>query len=216
VWRYALGGRDISVWLAVGGPGVDDTSTRVAWMMAESLVFSEPLDAAGRWTETTEASVTLHDADDGFSVAYPLDWVPSEVPVNTWVSSPFEILALATYPLRPGGHGVTDGQVPSNAIDDLGPDDVFIWVNDGGEGDGFPPRPDSLDHAALCGGAELLCRDLEGRDLGIPDVRAWWFYFEDHGRGIYVFVAMGEDAFQDPARSQAAWDVVNSLGFMPR
>jgi hypothetical protein len=159
---------------------------------------------------------TLTDAGDGFSVTYPTDaFIPSAVPVNTWVSSPREILALATYPLRPGGHAVTDGQVPSNAMDDLGPDDAFIWINEADDGGTMPPRPERLEALTICGDGRL-CDEPTGRAVGIPDVRAWWFYLQDQGRGIYVFVAMGEEAFRDPARAGEVWDVVDSLTFQPR
>jgi hypothetical protein len=84
--------------------------------------------------------------------------------INTWVSSPFKILALATYRLRPGGEAVIDAQVPSNAIDDLGPNDIFIWLNDGGDArPNFPKRPDRFAQPELCGdNFARLCPDDEG------------------------------------------------------
>jgi hypothetical protein len=50
----------------------------------------------------------------------------------------------------------------------------------------------------------------------IPNMRAWWLGFSDAGRGFYVFVGMGEQAFADPARAQLAWDVLDSFRFLPR
>ena len=217
VWRFALAGRDVSAFLALGGPAPDATTPAIAWSIVESVEFSDPIDGAGRWTESEGADITLHDEGDGFSVTYPADWSASDVPVNTWVSSPREILALATYPLRPGGEAVTDGQVPSNAMDDLGPSDAFIWVNDGGSADArVPERPIPARPATVCDTGRELCPDPEGRSLGIDGVRAWWLYFEDHGRLLYVFVAMGEDRFQDPVRAQEVWDVLDTLLVEPR
>jgi hypothetical protein len=138
-----------------------------------------------RWTETDGERTTLHDEDDLFTVTYPADWIVADEPINTWVSSPFEILALGTYRLRPGGEAVIDAQVPSNAIDDLGPNDIFIWVNDGGDDEpGFPDRPDRFEPSRLCGeDFAQLCPDPEGRSLGIPGIRSWWLRFGDGGRG---------------------------------
>lgn len=210
MWRFTLDGRALSAWLAVEGS--DDSVARIAWTIVEGMTFGKP----ARTYTVNGSMTTLIDLGDLFSVTYPTDgFLPSDVPVNTWVASPREILALATYPLRPGGHAVTDGQVPSNAMDDLGPDDAFIWVNEAGDGRTMPPRPDRIEALTICGDGEI-CDEPTGRVLGIPDVRAWWLYFQDAGRGIYVFVAMGEDAFQDPARAQEIWDVVDSLVFQPR
>lgn len=185
---------------------------------AASIADSVRLADVERWTETDGERTTLHDEDDLFTVTYPVDWIAADERINTWVDSPFEILALATYQLRPGGEAVIDAQVPSNAIDDLGPNDIFIWVNDGGDdGPGFPDRPDRFEPSTLCGeDFARFCPDPEGRSLGISGIRAWWLRFGDSGRGIYAFVGMGEQAFGDAARAQLAWDVLNSLHFLPR
>jgi hypothetical protein len=63
-----------------------------------------------------------------------------------------------------------------------------------------------FEPSALCGeDFDRLCSDPEGRGLGIPGIRAWWLRFADAGRGIYVFVGMGEQAFQNPSRAHLAW-----------
>jgi hypothetical protein len=152
---------------------------------------------------------TYRDAADGFTVMVPDGWQVADEPINTWVSDPQEILAMATYPLRPGGHAVIDGQVPSNAMDDLGPNDLFIWVNEsvpGGDGQ----RPAQFSPESICP-SDPDC--VQGRSLGIEGARAWWYYFADHGREVYVFVAMGEDAYDNRGRSQQAWQVLDSLRF---
>jgi len=77
-------------------------------------------------------------------VTYPNDWLASDELIQPNVSSPFEILALATYPLRPGAEAVADFQLPSNAAQDLGPNDILIWLNDAGEGNGMPARPSAF------------------------------------------------------------------------
>lgn len=203
------------------GPEASDADRAAAAAVADSVRLGD----LERWTETDGLLTTLHDEGDGFTITFPADWLPSAEPINTWVCSPYEILALATYPLRPGGEAVIDSQVPSLAIEDLGPNDTMIWLNEdgstcdggtpvGGSNEGFPPRPHPMGPFTVCRDAEL-CPDPDGLGLGIPRLRAWWFYFGDQGRGIYVFVGMGEEAFADDARVQLAWDVLDSLRFLP-
>jgi hypothetical protein len=119
-----------------------------------------------------------------------------------------------------------DAQLPSNAVDDLGPNDILIWTNENGSGcgdqrssqgpDGFPSRPERFQPAGVCGNFDRLCPQPDGRDLGLPDMRAWWLAFQDADRSFYVFVGMGKQAFSDAARAQLAWDVLDSLRFLPR
>jgi hypothetical protein len=53
-------------------------------------------------------------------------------------------------------------------------------------------------------------------DQPIPGIHGCWLGFHDAGRQFYVFVGMGERAYSDPARAQLAWDVLDSLRFLPR
>jgi hypothetical protein len=190
------------------GPVASDADRVIAETIADSVRVAD----VDRWAESDGERVTLHDESDLFTVTYPASWLVADRLINTWVSDPHEILSLATYPLRPGGHAVTDGQVPSNAIDDMGPDDVFIWVNEdtSGGGEGYPARPGSLSPETICENT----RCVDGQALGIEGIRAWWTYFGDEGRGIYVFVGMGDDAYRGPTLGEA-WAVVDSLRFAP-
>jgi hypothetical protein len=186
---------------------------------AAAIAQSVRLSDTERWTETDGERTTLHDEVDRFTVTYPSDWIVADEAVNTWLSSPAEILALATYPLRPGGEAVNDAQVPSEAIEDLGPNDVFIWLLDASDDEGFPPRPGGFEPSEPCQGDnwDELCPEPEGRGpLDIPGIRSWWLGFHDAGRGFYVFVGMGEQVYADPARAAQAWDVLDSLRFLPR
>ncbi|HET9724723.1 MAG TPA: hypothetical protein VFR44_12905 [Actinomycetota bacterium] len=164
------------------------------------------------------------DDDDLFMVTYPIDWFVPATPINDWVCSPYEILALATYPLRPGGEAVTDFQLPSRAVEDLGPNDILIWLNENGSAcgetrdsagpSGFPDRPTHFGPVRVCGDFDLLCPS-DGRNL-VPGIRGWWIAFNDAGRSFYVFVGMGEEAYANPERQQQAWDALDSLQFLPR
>jgi hypothetical protein len=195
-----------------------------AYRPRAAVVASPELDALGRWTETDGSKTILHDEDDGFTVTYPSNWFVSSVPINDEVCSPFEILTVATYPARAGGHAVMDAQLPSNAVDDLGPNDILIWLNDNGNacggtrragaGTGFPARPERFGPVTVCGDFDRLCPS-DGSEI-VSGVRGWWIPFQDEGRGLYAFVGMGERAFADPDRAQLAWDILDSLGFVRR
>jgi hypothetical protein len=188
---------------------------------ASAIADSVRLASIERWTETDGVQTTLHDENDLFTVTYPNDWLVSDEPIQPMLSSPFEILALGTYPLRPGGEAVIDFQLPSNAVEDLGPDDILIWLNDAGEGNGMPERPAAFVPSTPCDNWTRLCPEpkgdwMRGFDQPIPGIHGWWLGFHDAGRQFYVFVGMGEQAYSDPARAQLAWDVLDSLQFLPR
>jgi hypothetical protein len=186
---------------------------------------SGPTPPSGPTGSSAPADVlTTREDEDFFEVTYPAGWHVSPSPINDWVCSPYEILALATYPLRPGGQAVTDFQLPSHAIEDLGPNDILIWLNENGSAcagtrdsagpSGFPDRPTHLGPVQVCGDFDLLCPS-DGRGQ-VPGIRSWWIAFNDAGRSFYVFVGMGEAAYSNPDRQQQAWDVLDSLDFLPR
>ncbi len=199
------------------GPAVSQEDREAVSAIAESVRLAN----IERWTETDGVRTTLHDENDLFTATYPNDWRVSDEPIQPNVSSPFEILALATYPLRPGGEAVIDFQLPSNAVEDLGPNDILIWLNDAGEGNGMPARPSAFEPSTPCEKWSRLCLEPKGDwtrgfDKPIPGVHGWWLGFHDSGRQFYVFVGMGEQVYADPARAQLAWDVLDSLRFLPR
>lgn len=199
------------------GSAASDEDQAAAAAIAESVRLA----SIERWTETDGVRTTLHDENDFFTVTYPSDWIVSDEPIQPMLGSPFEILALATYPLRPGGEAVIDFQLPSNAVEDLGPDDILIWLNDAGEGNGMPARPSAFEPSTPCENWSRLCSEphgdwMRGFDHPIPGIHGWWLGFHDAGRQFYVFVGMGEKVYPDPARAQLAWDVLDSLRFSPR
>jgi hypothetical protein len=170
---------------------------------------------------TTPTPTVYRDDQDGLSVVVPPGWQVAVEPLNTWVSDPHEILSMGTYALRPGGQAVTDFQLPSHAIDDLGPNDLLIWLNESGSGPrGFPPRPDRFAPSRSCDNWTELCAEPTGTavragDERAPDIRGWWLGFHDAGRGFYVFVGMGAQAYADPMRAKTPWEILDSLSFDP-
>lgn len=66
----------------------------------------------------------FHDSQTKFFIA---SWNTTLTPQ---LSDPHEILAVGSYPLRPGV-GPHCVQYPVNAIEDLAPNDTLVWLNGG-------------------------------------------------------------------------------------
>jgi hypothetical protein len=119
--------------------------------------------------------------------------------------------------LRPGGKAPIDAYLPKLALADLGAGDVFVTVQESDPDAGIDtPRPASFSPATVCPDDDPVCR--AGTALGLEGLHAWWIRFLDpsSGRAFYALVAMGEDAYRDPERSDAAWAILDSLSFEPR
>jgi hypothetical protein len=169
----------------------------------------QSLDVAGaiRWT-------TYRNDEVGFEVTYPEDWIRADTNLTPVLSQPHEILSLGTYPLKPGGKACIDAYLPGDALRDLGADDVFLTVQESAAGPGgFPERPEVFDPS----NARLAIDDLPACDpYERIRMRGWWFAFQDQGRGLYAFLALGPDVPTGSDRWRTAWDVLNGLRFDPR
>ena len=200
-----VNGRYLQVWIYYGTPYPSDEVRAQAQGALDRLIVAP-----------SEAGYIRADEQNGLSIGVPRGWFVSPEPINTWVSSPREVLAMATYPLRPGGEAVTDFQLPSHAIDDLGPDDMLIWVSAAGTGSGFPPRPERFEPSEPCEGWSRLCPEADGLGLvPVDGVHGWWLGFSDGGRGFYVFVGMGDEAFKHPQLARQPWDILDTLAVDP-
>ena len=161
-------------------------------------------------------TIDYRDAQDGLSMTYPAGWTVADESLTPLLASPHEILSVGTYPLRPGGKAPIDAYLPKNALADLDAGDVFVTVQESAPAPGSEStRPSAFTPASVCDPGHPACRD--GVALGLEGVHAWWIPFTDpsSGRAFYAFVAMGEEAYRDPARSAAAWAVLDSLSFEP-
>ena len=153
-----------------------------------------------------------------FSVEYPAGWTSADESLAPDLFDPREILSIGTFPLRPGGTAPTEAFLPGNAIADIGADDVFLTVQERVRslgGSHFPTRPPGFGPGTGCPSGDAAC--VDGSSMALQGLRAWWIPFSDRpsGRDFYAFMAMGEEAYRDPARSAAAWRVLDSLVFDP-
>ena len=142
--------------------------------------------------------------DDGVSVRYPAEWHATRRPL-TPVTSPVQVLAVASYAL-PQGNAGADGCSPKEALDRLPPNGVFLfgWEYDrpglaGVHRSDFPRRPDHFD---LRGPTGFEC-------LGPSYVVT----FREAGRLFQMHVVLGPEAGADERAT--ALRVLDSLEVSP-
>lgn len=145
-------------------------------------------------------------------VTYPSEWYLAEENLTPNLGGPLEVFAIGSFPLRPGGPNCA--QIPSQALHDLEPADVFVTMQERGTTDpsGFAPRPDSFEPTP--GDTDHVfyeCVEPEERS----DMETMhWIWFTDQGRYFHVLVAIGRDA---PSESvSAVWSTLDQLDIEPR
>ncbi len=160
----------------VAGCGSEASSTKV-----ETPAAAEPT-LPSQLEEVRE--VVWRDDERGFSVTHPDTWQRAPSSLTPYLSDPLELLALATYELRPGGDRCS--HQPVNAVEDLGPTDALLVIFERAQpftADGYPPRPSRLD---LTQDTNRFCVSGTRRSDS-------WFAFGESGRAFYALVAVGED-----------------------
>lgn len=153
----------------------------------------ETQDEATEWT-------TYYDSEHGFSIGYPGTWFRAEESLTPLLGEPFEIIAVATFdPVYREGKCA---HMPSSALEDIGPKDAFVTVQEGGGKDieAYRPRPDDFEEDA---------KAVEGFMCTPADVETYWLNFRDSGRAFYALVALGSDVA--PQTRSDAWEVLNSF-----
>ncbi|CAN5477918.1 hypothetical protein BH24ACT7_BH24ACT7_04930 [soil metagenome] len=143
--------------------------------------------------------VTYIDPGGRFEVSYPAGWILADEDLTPQGGVGPELFAVGTFPMRPT-FGNCSPQ-PGGALDDMGPGDAFVWVEERPGNTSNDPRPDSF--APLLDGVDentdtYLCMDpAERAELGVLQ----WLSFTDAGSDFYAVVAVGRDA---PASLMAA------------
>jgi len=142
-------------------------------------------------------------------VQLPTGWQYAQRSLTPHLFDPREVLAIGTYPLRYRDGGCA--HVAGRALEDLGPTDAFITLQERGRGSrrsrsGFPQRPARF-------GPRLGGRS-EARQC-VPQARFvdHWFGFSDGGRRFHVEVAFGPKA-SAPTRRRA-WEILDGLRIDP-
>lgn len=141
---------------------------------------------------------TTHTAH-GITVTLPAGWQRAARSLTPNLGDPREVVAVGTFPLR---YRQTDcAHMPGSALEDVGPADAFVTVQERGKDAsprGFPPRPEHFGPRLGGGGSEAgAC---------VPKARFTdhWFTFGDAGRYFHVLVAFGPQATAKTRRQARA------------
>jgi len=145
----------------------------------------------------------------GLTAELPQGWQAANESLTPHLTDPREALAVATFPLRYRQTGCA--HVPSSALDDLGPGDAFVTLQERGLGaaddaQGFPARPAHF-------GPDLGGPSAASRCVPTAHFTDHWFGFSEGGRAFHVMVAFGPQASAEVQRQ--AWAILDSLGVDP-
>src|SRR3954454_9910860 len=148
---------------------------------------------------------TYSDVVHGIAVTLPPGWQRATTSLTPSLSDPREVLSVGTFALRYRETGCA--HMPTSALEDLGPADAFITLEERGldpssKWTDFPQRPAHF-------GPELGGRSEASECAPTARFTDHWFGFTDGGRHFHVLVAFGPNA-PDAAKA-AAWRVLDSL-----
>jgi hypothetical protein len=142
--------------------------------------------AGGDW-------VTYRDPQWLFEIEHPPSWEPGPLLVSHGDWRQWEMLALATYPLR-AGEGRCSSHLPVAAFEDLGPRDALLYVQEPEYVEGLPARRGPFD-VAFSTSADHMNEISVFRCLDAgTDFRYAFVPFSDGGRSFHAYLALGMDA----------------------
>lgn len=156
--------------------------------------------------DTRSETVQVLDSLAPVSVDVPPGWEAADRSLTPDLEDPREVVAVGTYPLRPGG---PCAHVPGNALADLPDDGAFVWIAT----DSGPTAETPLEELVLpsppTAETEIgACTPGAGPS---PDFLVSWGRYERDGESVYALVAFGLDATEETQLQ--AIDIVNSLRF---
>jgi hypothetical protein len=150
---------------------------------------------------TTHHSYGAH----GLTVTLPPGWRAARASLTPALRDPREVLAVATFPLR--YRQTACAHVAGSALEDLGPDDAFITLQERGLDPSsswadFPERP--AHFGPRLGGPSEASACVPSAHFSDH-----WFGFTAGGRHFHADVAFGPRA--SAATRARAWAVLDSL-----
>jgi hypothetical protein len=186
-WRAAAV-TALAIWTGLLAPGCGEDAPHAKAAQAKDVVFA---------------------ASRGLTVTLAPGWQATRTSLTPHLVDPREVLTVATFPLR--YRPTRCAHVAGSALEDLGPTDAFITLQERGTDAGsswadFPPRP--AHFGPQLGGASEA-------SACVPSARFvdHWFGFTAGGRHFHVEVAFGPEA--SAATRDQAWAGLDSLQVDP-
>lgn len=155
---------------------------------------SVPLERRSNTTTSSvpDGWVVEDDPEWLYEIAHPSSWRLGPLLVSHGDIRQWEMLSLGTYELRPGSKKCP--HMPANALNDLGPQDAFLSIQEPEYIQGFPPRPSGFT-------PDFTTRSVNSNELSIfrcVDARQDFHFatitFEDRGRNFVALLALGLSA----------------------
>ena len=170
----------------------------------------EPVTEPSTAGAATDPDWTTYEIPEAsLAVTYPSSWARSTDPLMPNLVDPKELVALSTFPARPGGKNCA--HMPENAIEDMGPTDALVLIEErvgDSEDDAvapadYPRRPAQFGPGTGYPSEAVDCLDQrkEFFDRLIP--------FSDAGRHFYAYVALGAETPTEV--SAEAWTILDRL-----
>ena len=146
----------------------------------------------------------------GLTVAVPPRWRPADESLTPGLGDPREVLAVATFDLQ--YRRTACAQVAGSALEDMGPDDAFVTLQERGLDPGsawsdFPDRPAHF-------GPELGGPSEASACAPSAHFSDHWFGFTAGGRHFHADIVFGTEA-SGTTRAQA-WGILDSLRVDPQ
>ena len=157
----------------------------------------------------TRAPESTTQSAHGLTVELPAGWQGADGKL-TRLEDPREVLAVGTYPMRYREAGCA--QMPSSALEDLGPGDALVTLLERGADShstwpDFPQRPTHFEPTPGDPNSDAPACAPSGRFI------SHWFNFSDSGRHFHVLVAFGPQA--SAATQEQAWSILDGLRVDP-
>jgi hypothetical protein len=191
---------------------------RRIWLLGLALLAagcggaSEALQTGPTTTSEAPEWTTFELPEARLTVSHPPDWLRAPERLMPGLVDPRELVALSTFDARRGGENCA--HMPENAIEDMGPADALVVVeerlaeSEGGTPSDYPPRPGHFGSGEGYPSEAVDCLDRrkEFLDRFIP--------FSDVGRHFYAYVAFGPET--PSAVRTEAWAILDRLEIAPR
>ena len=178
-------------------------------LAALALASTLAVTACGEEPASAPLPQLVTDRSHGLAVELPPGWRRASASLTPGLVDPREVLSVATFPLsyRPTGCA----HVAGSALEDLGPRDAFLTLQERGLDPNstwrdFPSRPAHF-------GPELGGPSEASECVPSARFTDHWFAFTDGGRHFHVLVAFGPQA-PVPVRHEA-WAILESLRIDP-